>query len=102
MKLVINGCYGGFSVSPAVLEFLGLENVYGILSNRDFDIEGSRDYYAFRSHPKLIEAIELIGEEASSGRYANLRIIEIPDGIDYSIAEYDGKEWVEESHRTWS
>ena len=102
MKVVINGCYGGFSVSPAVLEFLGIENAYGILSNRDFDIEDSKDYYAFRSYPKLIEAIELIGEEASSGRYAELYIIEIPDGIDYNIAEYDGKEWVEESHRTWS
>jgi hypothetical protein len=39
--------------------------------------------------------------ELYSGRCAELRIVEIPDGVDYEIEEYDGKEWVSEVHRTW-
>ena len=49
----------------------------------------------------LIETIEEIGSAISSGRFARLEIIEIPDGIEYTIEEYDGQEWVAEKHRTW-
>jgi len=30
-----------------------------------------------------------------------LRIIEIPDGVEWQIEEYDGDEWIAEKHRTW-
>jgi hypothetical protein len=29
-------------------------------------------------------------------------VVEIPDGIEWSIQEYDGLEWVAEKHRTWA
>jgi hypothetical protein len=28
-------------------------------------------------------------------------VVEIPDGVEWEIAEYDGLEWVAEKHRTW-
>ena len=54
-----------------------------------------------RTNPCLIAIVEELGEEASA-RHAKLKVIEIPDGIEYTIEEYDGKEWVAEVHRTWN
>jgi len=59
----------------------------------DHDIE--------RDDPILIEVVELLGKEAN-GDYAELRIVEIPDDVEWIISEYDGKERIEESHRSWS
>jgi len=44
--------------------------------------------------------IELMGS-AAAGEYAELKIVEIPDDINWYIEEYDGKEHVAELHRVW-
>jgi hypothetical protein len=101
MKIVINNTYGGFSVSEKVYSELGLEyDGYGYLRNEDFNIN-SENSYEFRTDKKLISAIEKIGVKKSSGECAELKIIEIPDGIEWMIDEYDGMESVHEKHRTW-
>jgi hypothetical protein len=101
MKIVINGCYGGFSVSEAVYKELGKEwEGYGFLCNKDFGIV-SDNYDAFRSNPKLIAAIEKVGVETAGGFCASLGIVEIPDGVDWYISDYDGIETVHENHRSW-
>lgn len=91
MKIAINKCYGGFGLSEKAYEFLGLE----------WDGYGT-DYcsYEKRTDPKLIECIETLGAEANK-YYANIKIVEIPDDVDWEIEEYDGIEWVAEKHRTW-
>jgi hypothetical protein len=33
--------------------------------------------------------------------HARLKIIEIPDDIEWHIEEYDGLEHIDENHRTW-
>lgn len=53
-----------------------------------------------RHDPKLIQVIEELGDKAN-GKHAQLTIIEIPDGVDYEIDEYDGSEHIAEKHRTW-
>lgn len=53
-----------------------------------------------RSDPLLVQVVEELGKLAADS-YAELSIIEIPDGVDWEIKEYDGKEWVAEAHRTW-
>lgn len=53
-----------------------------------------------RTHPHLVRVVEELGAEAS-GRFADLRVVEIPDGIAFTIEEYDGREHVAEVHRTW-
>ena len=54
-----------------------------------------------RNDPILIQVVEEMGTKAN-GRCAKLEIIEIPDGTEWQIEEYDGSEWVSEVHKTWS
>ena len=53
-----------------------------------------------RHHPELVRVIEEMGEKAS-GPCGQVEIVEIPDGVEYSIEEYDGNEHIAEVHRTW-
>jgi hypothetical protein len=63
-------------------------------------LEKFRDYEK-RTDPFLIQAIEELGKEAS-GHCGKVEVIEIPDGIEYEIDDYDGIETVREAHRSWS
>ena len=90
MKVVINGCYGGFSLSDEALAYLGIPG-------------GSR--YAYdddRANPKLVECVEKLGEAASHGFGSHLYVVEVPDDVKWTITDYDGMEQVEEVHRVWS
>lgn len=79
MKIVINKCFGGFSVNDKIVKMLNLESRY--------DLEDDR------TNAKLIELIES-GEDVN-GDYSNLAVVEIPDdATDYKINEYDGYESV--------
>ena len=101
MKIVINLCFGGFGVTRAVYEELGIGwDGFGYMSNELFNIEDS-DVYKFRTNTSLIKAIEEVGLEASSGRFAKLSIITIPDNINWEIEDYDGIETVHECHKSW-
>lgn len=53
-----------------------------------------------RTDPILIQVIEELGE-AANGNHAELIIVEIPDDVQWHIAEYDGLEHVAENHRVW-
>ena len=37
-----------------------------------------------------------------NGKHATLKIVKIPDGVEWEIEEYDGREWISEKHRTWN
>ena len=58
------------------------------------------DYGLERNDENLIQVVEELGKEAN-GQCSNLKIIEIPDGIEYEISDYDGVESIEELHRSW-
>lgn len=53
-----------------------------------------------RTDKNLISIIEKYGDKIN-GWAANLKIVEIPDDVKYEIEEYDGIEWIAESHRKW-
>lgn len=53
-----------------------------------------------RTCPELVRVVEALGE-AASGKYAKLRVIDIPDGVRFTIEEYDGIEHIAEVHETW-
>lgn len=54
-----------------------------------------------RDDPLLVKAVEALGDKAN-GEYAELKVVEVPDGVDYEIGEYDGREHIAEKHRTWA
>ena len=117
MKVVINDCYGGFSLSHKAflrLRELGcqaaLEEVdYGEYwkgnsgekrKKEEWNKDGSFCREIPRNDPLLIEVIEELGEEAN-GESARLAIIEIPNYVRWVVEKYDGKEHIAEVHRTW-
>ena len=53
-----------------------------------------------RDDEDLITVINELGKEAN-GDCAELRIVEVPDGVSWHIEEYDGNEHVAEDHQTW-
>lgn len=63
----------------------------GTLSDRDIK----------RDDPDLLHVVASMGAKAN-GRCAELRIVAIPADMAWEIEEYDGREWVAETHRTFS
>ena len=53
-----------------------------------------------RTDQDIITVVESLGEKANS-RFSDLTIVEIPDGTEYEISEYDGLETIREVHKTW-
>lgn len=144
MKVVINKCYGGFSISSAAIERIAkLKNkkcflfkaiypndsltpyfvkiskkeavnlkltsslyCFDIDNPNDIDIDKLFDNHYLtcrpkdRSDPILVQVVEELGEKAN-GDFAELKVIKIPDNINYTIEEYDGMEHIAENHRTW-
>ena len=97
MKVVINRCYGGFGLSEEAQELLEHQG----RDNEDYGIPQGQPYYAYRAHPSLIRVVEQLGDLANSD-FADLKIVEIPDGIKWGIRDSGGKEHIYEEHRTWS
>lgn len=54
-----------------------------------------------RADPLLVQCVEELGSEVASGRCGSIEVVEIPDGVDWVIEEYDGNEHIAERHRTW-
>jgi hypothetical protein len=141
MKVVINRCYGGFSLShQAVMRYFEIKGIkvypeqgkdywkfwtYWTVKPEDrVEIKEGEDFYKMsmedrrayneahsaqtiyerdieRDDPALVQAVEELGAVAC-GAHAELAVVEIPDGVEWCIEEYDGMEHVAEKHRTWS
>lgn len=133
MKIVINKCYGGFSLShEATMAYgkaLGLNlKAYSSryegkkvtyvpydekqpvgfsihYSTADLNKDGTLPNYFStrnipRNDPKLVEIVEKMGERAN-GSYAELKIVKIPDDVEWEIDESNGRESIHEVHRSW-
>jgi len=70
----------------------------------DIDDVGDNDYFSEGDIPRndlyLVKVVEELGVKAN-GNYAKLKIVEIPDNVEWQIEKYDGMEWVAEKHRKW-
>lgn len=84
MKIVINRCFGGFGLSDAALKRLGIDEYT--------EVE--------RNDPRLVAVVEELGDAANDG-FSKLKVVEIPDNVEWEIIDYGGMEHVVEKHRTW-
>lgn len=131
MKIILNKCYGGFDVSDKAYELYAekkgislyrywddykngkMHKGSGVLTyyfTKDYgdsvgknEIDWKTNLYLHSGHrddPILIEVVEELGKKAS-GSYGNLVVVEIPDGMDYVIDDYDGVETLYEKGRVW-
>jgi ABC-type transporter Mla MlaB component len=112
MKVVINSDYGGFSLSDEAIEaYADRKGITLRKEERNSDSVLSSDYYLDndewfncreikRSDSDLVAVVESLGEKAN-GFCATLKVVEIPEDVDWYVEEYDGNEWVAEKHRTW-
>jgi len=112
-KIVLNNCYGGFSLSNEATE------LYFELSGETPHIvtEGDNKYYyrmpdwdifladgcvvdeftVSRTDPILVEVVEQFtkAESEAGGNCSQLIVLDIPAGSHYRIRDYDGREWIE-------
>lgn len=109
-KIVINRRYGGFSVSQEAAQYMAARgSKVAAAELREFEKEGYWYGYGIsegfseyeRDDPYLVEAVERLGERAN-GSSALLKVVEIPDEVDWYISEHAGVESVEERHRSWA
>lgn len=68
--------------------------------NKKYNSQTIYDRDIPRDDPDLVAVVEELGKKAA-GDYAALEVVEVPDGVVWEIAEYDGFEHVAEAHRTW-
>jgi hypothetical protein len=83
MQVVINRCYGGFGLSTEAERIL-LETL------------GEDAFHEMERHnPIFVSLVKNMGE-AVNNTYSKLQVIEIEDGLDYEVDEYDGYESITE------
>lgn len=65
------------------------------------------DFYVYfsgdkvRTDPDFIAMIKEFGAEKCNGTFAELKIVKIPDDVQWEIDDYDGIETIHEVHRSW-
>ena len=109
-KIVINRQYGGFGLSgDAILRYAEIKGItlyprndgmfHHWYSDPGFE-EHWGDYDIPRDDPALVQVVEEMGDAADHD-YATLKVVEIPDDVEWVINEYDGYESIHEQHRVW-
>ena len=53
-----------------------------------------------RDDPDLVKVVRTLKKKAD-GEHAELKIVNIPDGTEWELDEYDGIESIHEKHRSW-
>lgn len=93
MKIIANGCYGGFSVSMKALGWIREQMGQKAVGISDLSLAMAIQYSISRHHPLLVQCFEEMGSEEMSGQAAKLYMYEGKEEK-YWIQEYDGLESV--------
>jgi len=102
MKVIINKCYGGWGISIEAYE-----RYMHKLGKKPYDENRAMNECVspynneeYRTDPVLVLVVQELGRKAN-GAYAKLKVVEIPDDVEWEIHDYDGVESVHEVHRVW-
>ena len=97
MQVVINTSYSNFAISADAISLIQKKI-------KNPKAKSQINAYAFnndRSNPLLVEAVQKLGAKAN-GLYTTLKIVEIPDDVEWRVDAINGKEVIREKHRMWS
>lgn len=72
----------------------------------DPNFMANEGYGRSRDGPLTIYAVQKLGGYTKRGgvaawRYEDIKLVDIPNDVDWEICEYDGSEWIAEKHRKW-
>jgi len=111
-EIVINTDFGGFGLSDeAVRKYFEYKGWNLVEKESRYDVsffyrDNTDDDNYFDEHKikrddeDLVRVVKELGEKANS-KYASLKIVRIPEDVEWEIVEYDGREHIAEKHRTW-
>ena len=97
MQVVINTSYSNFAISADAISLIQKKI-------KNPKTKSQINAYAFdndRSNPLLVETVQKLGAKAN-GLYTTLKIVEIPDDVEWRVDAINGKEVIREKHRIWS
>jgi len=80
--------------------FHSVKKDFGKITDKLDDKEYFSIYDFDRDDEVLVQVVEELGKEAN-GSHSELEVVEIPQGVEWEIDNYDGIETVEEKHRSW-
>lgn len=112
-KIVINTSYDRFCVSHKA--FLRLRELGQLDALKEIDHGAYWPAAASPQEPRLnqcgmliprddhrlVRVVEELRGEAN-GHCAELKVVTIPDGVEWVVLKKNGREYVSEQHRTWS
>lgn len=116
-KIVINTIFGGFGLSDkAMLEYAKRKDIpvypekhmgctIFYLNPKDVSPPEIFRKHLYcrdidRSDPILVDIVEEMREKAN-GEYAKLKVVDVPNDINWEIHEYDGAESIREVSDVW-
>jgi len=116
-QVVINTCYGGFGLSNKAMEMyltrVGKVPFYrydrygtSTYASKPFVNDKSiGEYYHTgdigRDDPDLVFVVQSLGAASASGYLSKLKIVEVPDDVEWKIHNHDGMESVSEKSNSW-
>ena len=114
MKIVINKKHGDFRLSEEAVLLYGDKKGLNIIAKQDEKIKAITHYFLNeekeengfaeweieRTDPVLVDVVEQLGDLAD-GYYCKLKVVEVPDDVEWYIHNYNGIESVHECHRIW-
>jgi len=106
MKVVINTDWGGFGLDDS--EIKKYSDLAGLSLEHKTDLEGYGEWQypngetfydreIERTDANLIALVESLDPAETI-----LKVVSVPDDVDWYISDHDGIEHVAERHRTWS
>ena len=97
-KIVINKCFGGFALSEARLVRYAI--LRGVTTHPDDEEFPIQQWWIPRDDPDLVSVVQQIPEDEGIVG-TDLRVIEIPDDVEWQIEEWDGSEFIVDKNRIW-
>lgn len=96
-KVVLNTTYSFFGISEEAIDWL-IDNDYDLGT----EVRNGKEMHDIdRDNPGLVAVVEALGGEKAGKPASVLKIVEVPDDVDWKVGTQATREIVKEKYRTW-